>query len=71
MTFCFFGESFTTICVPLVTSTGPDGTVETTVNVDLFPMSAMLGTMMSIPATRGLARSPLRKMSLSLSSLWP
>ena len=63
MAFCFLAESLMTICVPAVTRTGPVGVVETTVNVDLLPISAMLGTMMSVPATRGLARSPLRKMS--------
>ena len=63
MVFSFLGESLRTICVPPVTRTGPWGTVETTVKVDLFPMRAMFGTMMSVPATRGLAMSPLRKMS--------
>ena len=63
LVFSFLGESLRTICVPPVTSTGPEGTVETTENVDLFPISAMLGTMISVPATSGLAMRPLRNMS--------
>ena len=63
MDLSFLGESLRTICVPPVTRTGPGGIVETTVKVDLLPIRAMFGTMMSVPATRGLAMSPLRKIS--------
>ncbi len=43
--------------------TGPLGTVEATENVERLPMRAMFGTMMSVSATRGRLRSPLRKTS--------
>ena len=43
--------------------TGPCGTVETTEKVDLLPIRAMFGTMMSVPETRGLAIRPFRNTS--------
>ena len=52
------------------TMTGPVGTVDTTVKVDLLPMSAMLGTMMSVSAIRGLPIRPFRNTSSIPSSNW-
>ena len=40
------------ILVEPATMTGPDGDVDTTVKVDLFPISAIFGTMMSADLTR-------------------
>ena len=51
------------ILVEPATMTGPDGDVDTTVKVDLFPISAIFGTMMSVLETRGLPMSPFRNTS--------
>ena len=62
--FSFFAlPSFRTILVEPETITGPWGTVDTTVNMDLFPISAMFGTMRSVPETSGLAIRPLRNIA--------